>query len=146
MRIKLQQGEVAGWVQIVLETNDGSKIRLWVSNAHTPFDDLLDFLKDIALGAFPCDFEISDEGDRVIWQGLAHPNRPLFRLRVFRKKRSYDDVLLNELLERKTFVRSFYQTLIQFRKEFDSGLWQGAILPGDIDSLAYLLMTWEQSW
>lgn len=120
--VKLVMGEY-GWADLFL-TLDEDSIGIDLSCVYPPFDSLLEWVKRIARGDIPVQFDIDEEGDEKRLAALSTGDHSRIFLRV---TDVYDEekVFVEGIVSRSELVQAFKDEFLRFfSNEFDPDVWE----------------------
>lgn len=121
LAVRLDQGDMHGWIHINL-TVDGLTRTIWATAVAPPFDDIVEFLKDVLVGTFPAECVIEEERYATWFTALEHPDPNLFRFQL--SGAGYNEIYMDNVFVRSQFALAFYMALKMFERHyFDPELW-----------------------
>ena len=101
IEVNLDQGDMHGWIHINL-TVDGLTRTLWATAVVPPFDDIVEFLKDVLVGTFPAECVIEEERYASWFTALEHPDPDLFRFQL--SGSGYNEIYMDNVFVRSQFA------------------------------------------
>ncbi len=128
---------------------EGAQQTLIASRDAPPFNRLIHFLLAIALGDFPRECLIEEEGRFKTLRSQPWDADPaLFRFRLIANEQPFDTLLIDQLFDRRQFVSAFYNDLILFLEtHFDPQRWgaEDLVAPDLLAQLSRIIEQWQMA-
>lgn len=140
--IKLVMGEY-GWAYLHLYLDDDT-VKIDLSNVYPPFDSMFEWVKRIARGDIPAQFDIDEEGEEKRLSALSTDDPDRIFLRV---TDAYDEeeLFVEGIVSRAELVQAFREELPRFfSSEFNPEEWGGECESGPSLKQRMLSESWLQ--
>ena len=115
----------AGWIYFTVKAGF-QEVRIRASEVFDPFPALTAWLESIAIGVQECAFDMEEEGPekRFEYQKVTYDR---FRFRI---TDNYEETLLEDFVDRKQLVASFYNGIREFSKsaKYNKPEWEDELL------------------